>query len=154
MITKAQYKRLDNKGERPFSVVKDLTLEILTENPSVEGTTKTFIKDGNFMGELVAVKLQRKMDNGNWIRYGEGKGFMVRKEDKSGFWLVPFSVTKPSSNPVEDVLPIIKNEQDTLIDEVNKDIQYINENPQKKVLGFTYKQIAIIAVLLLIVRKL
>lgn len=154
MITKAQYKRLDNKGERPFSVVKDLTLEILTENPSVEGTTKTFIKDGNFMGELVAVKLQRKMDNGNWIRYGEGRGFMVRKEDKSGFWLVPFNVTKPVSSPIENLVSTVKDEQDTLIEDIKNDIEYINENPQKKVLGFTYKQIAIIAVLLLIVRKL
>lgn len=154
MITKAQYKKLDNKGERPFSVVKDLTLEILTENPAIEGTTKTFIKDGNFNGELVAVKLQRRMDNGNWVQYGQGRGFMVRNESKNGFWLVPFNVTKPVSTPVENLISSTKDEQDTLLEEIKKDVEYINENPQKKILGFTYKQIAIIAVLVLIARKL
>jgi hypothetical protein len=154
MITKSKYKKLDAKGVRPFSVVKDLTLEILTENPSVEGTTKTFIKDGTFNGELVAVKLQRKMNNGNWVQYGEGKGFMVRNEANNGFWLIPFNVTKPASNPIENIVSTVKEEQDTLLEDVQNDIQYINDNPQKKILGFTYKQIAIIAVLLLIVRKL
>lgn len=155
MITKAQYKKLDNKGERPFSVVKDLTLEVLTENPTIEGTTKTFIKDGNFNGELVAVKLQRRMDNGNWVQYGQGRGFMVRNEGKNGFWLVPYNVTKPSFFRADGDIPkSIDESKETLIEDIKNDIEYINENPKKKILGFTYKQIAIIAVLLLIARKL
>lgn len=155
MITKSKYKKLDAKGVRPFSVVKDLTLEILTENPSVEGTTKTFIQDGTFNGELVAVKLQRKLDNGNWVQYGEGKGFMVRNESNNGFWLVPFNVTKPANiEKPSELLTSFDNVKDTLVEDISNDIQYINENPQKKILGFTYKQIAIIAVLLIIARKL
>jgi hypothetical protein len=155
MITKSKYRKLDSKGVRPFSVVKDLTLEILTEDSSTEGTTKTFIQDGTFNGELVAVKLQRKLDNGNWVQYGEGKGFMVRNESNNGFWLVPFNVTKPAiSNKSSDVAPSSDNATDTLVEDISNDIQYINDNPQKKILGFTYKQIALIAVLLLIVRKL
>jgi hypothetical protein len=155
MITKSKFKKLDAKGVRPFSVVKDLTLEILTEDSSTEGTTKTFIQDGTFNGELVAVKLQRKLDNGNWVQYGEGKGFMVRNESNNGFWLVPFNVTKPAIASVpNDLATTSDNATDTLIEDITNDIQYINDNPTKKILGFTYKQIAIIAVLLLIVRKL
>lgn len=155
MITKSKYKKLDAKGIRPFSVVKDLTLEILTENPSAEGTIKTFIKDGTFNGELVAVKLQRKLDNGNWVQYGEGKGFMVRNEGNNGFWLVPFNVTKPAFTNVNgDTTTVEDTKNETLVEDIKNDIQYINDNPQKKILGFTYKQIAIIAVLLIIARKL
>jgi hypothetical protein len=155
MITKSKYKKIDAKGVRPFSVVKDLTLEILTENARIDGTTKTFIKDGTFNGELVAVKLQRKLDNGNWVQYGEGKGFMVRNESNDGFWLVPFNVTKPSfSNATGDVTTPIQEGTETLVEDITNDIKYINENPTKKILGFTYKQIAIIAVLLIIARKL
>jgi hypothetical protein len=161
MITKSKFKKIDSKGVRPFSVVKDLTLEILTESSSVDGTTKTFIKDGTFSGELVAVKLQRKLDNGNWVQYGEGKGFMVRNESNNGFWLVPFNVTKPAIANIpnnlgltSDINNAVNDTKDTLIDDITNDIQYINDNPQKKILGFTYKQIAIIAVLLIIARKL
>jgi hypothetical protein len=154
MITKSKYKKIDAKGVRPFSVVKDLTLEVLTENPRIDGTTKTFIENGTFNGELVAVKLQRKLDNGNWVQYGEGKGFMVRNESNDGFWLVPFNVTKPAIASVSNNLKTANDATDTLVEDIKNDIQYINDNPQKKVLGFTYKQIAIVAILLLIVRKL
>lgn len=154
MITKSKYKKIDAKGARPFSVVKDLTLEILTENARIDGTTKTFIKDGTFNGELVAVKLQRKLDNGNWVQYGEGKGFMVRNESNDGFWLVPYNVTKPAVASSSSDIKMVSDATDSLVDDIKKDIQYIEENPKKKILGFTYKQIAIIAVLLLIVRKL
>jgi hypothetical protein len=154
MITKSKYKKIDAKGVRPFSVVKDLTLEVLTENPRIDGTTKTFIENGTFNGELVAVKLQRKLDNGNWVQYGEGKGFMVRNESNDGFWLVPYNVTKPAVNNVSNDLKMVSDTADTLVEDIKNDIEYINDNPQKKILGFTYKQIAIIAVLLIIVRKL
>ena len=155
MITKSIYKKIDAKGVRPFSVVKDLTLEVLTENPRIDGTTKTFIENGTFNGELVAVKLQRKLDNGNWVQYGEGKGFMVRNESNDGFWLVPFNVTKPSfSNATGEVTTPVKEGTETLVEDITNDIKYINENPTNKILGFTYKQIAIIAVLLIIARKL
>lgn len=155
MITKSKYKKIDAKGVRPFSVVKDLTLEVLTENSRIDGTTKTFIQDGTFNGELVAVKLQRKLDNGNWVQYGEGKGFMVRNESNDGFWLVPFNVTKPAfANVNGDTTAVEDTKNETLVEDIKNDIQYINDNPTKKILGFTYKQIAIIAVLLIIARKL
>ena len=154
MITKSKFKKIDAKGVRPFSVVKDLTLEVLTENPRIDGTTKTFIKDGTFNGELVAVKLQRKLDNGNWVQYGEGKGFMVRNESNDGFWLVPYNVTKPAFANVDGNTDPVDEIANNIVEDVKKDIQYINDNPTKKILGFTYKQIAIIAVLLIIARKL
>lgn len=150
MITKIQYKKLDGKGLRNFTVQKDLTLEILTEDKSKEGITKTFIKDGTFLGEPVLAKLSRRLDNGNWIQYGEGKGFMVRNEDNSGAWLIPIKVTAPPIEKVEvtDVKP------ETLVDDIQHDLDYINNNPQKKYLGFTAKQLIIIGIALLIVRKL
>ena len=130
MITKSKFKKIDAKGVRPFSVVKDLTLEVLTENPRIDGTTKTF------------------------IQYGEGKGFMVRNESNDGFWLVPYNVTKPAFANVDGNTDPVDEIANNIVEDVKKDIQYINDNPTKKILGFTYKQIAIIAVLLIIARKL
>jgi len=95
MITKIQYKKLDGKGLRNFTVQKDLTLEILTEDKSKEGITKTFIKGGTFVGEPILAKLSRRSDNGNWIQYGQGQGFMVRNEDNTGAWIIPIKVAAP-----------------------------------------------------------
>jgi hypothetical protein len=151
MITKIQYKKLDGKGLRNFTVQKDLTLEILTEDKSKEGITKTFIKDGTFLGEPVLAKLSRRLDNGNWIQYGEGKGFMVRNEDNSGAWLIPIKVTAP---PIEKIEVKEVNPNETVITDIQNDLEYINNNPEKKYLGFTAKQLIIIGIALLIVRKL
>ena len=155
MITKVQYKKLDGKGIRPFSVSKDFNLDILTENPSKEGTVKTFMKDGSFMGEPVLAKLQRKMDNGNFVQYGQGKGFMVRNEDSSGMWLIPLEFTKPISEEVVLIDSTIeKDEADTLGNQIQHDLDYINNNPEKKYLGFTARQLIVIAIALLIVKKI
>ncbi len=154
MITKVQYKKLDGKGIRPFSVSKDFNLDILTENPSKEGTVKTFMKDGSFMGEPVEAKLQRKMRNGNFVQYGQGKGFMVRNEDSSGMWLIPLEFTKPISEEVVLIDSIVKDEAKTLEDQIKYDLDYINKNPEKKYLGFTARQLIVIAIALLIVKKI
>ena len=154
MITKVQYKKLDDKGILPFSVSKDFNLGILTENPSKEGTVKTFIKDGSFMGEPVLAKLQRKMENGNFVQYGQGKGFMVRNEDSSGMWLIPLEFTKPISEEVVLIDSIVKDEAKTLEDQIKYDLDYINKNPEKKYLGFTARQLIVIAIALLIVKKI
>jgi hypothetical protein len=151
MITKIQYKKLDGKGLRNFTVQKDLTLEILTEDKSKEGVTKTFIKDGTFLGEPVLAKLSRRLDNGNWVQYGEGKGFIVRNEDNTGAWLIPIKVTAP---PIEKIEVKEVNPNETVITDIQNDLEYINNNPEKKYLGFTAKQLIIIGIALLIVRKL
>jgi len=150
MITKIQYKKLDGKGQRDFTVQKDLTLEILTEDKSKEGITKTFIKDGTFLGEPVLAKLSRRLDNGNWVQYGEGKGFLVRNEDNTGAWLIPIKVTAPPIAKIE----VIEPKKETLVEDIKSDLDYINKNPEKKYLGFTAKQLIIIGIALLIVRKL
>ena len=160
MITKTMFKKLDTNGIVPFSVIQDTTLEVLTEKPSSEGVLKTFIANGTFNGELVSVRIQKRMDDGNFIPYGEGDGYMVRNDDNSGFWLVPVSITKQ-----KDINSIIELENNLIITKVedlitgNSDLIIGNSdliigNSDKKILGFTYKQLAIIAVLLLIVRKI
>jgi hypothetical protein len=152
MITKIQYKKLDGKGLRNFTVQKDLTLEILTEDKSKEGITKTFIQGGTFVGEPILAKLSRRSENGNWIQYGEGKGFIVRNEDNTGAWLIPIKVTAP---PIEKAIEnIVKNSEETVVSDIQHDLDYINNNPQKKYFGFTAKQLIIIGIALLIVRKL
>jgi hypothetical protein len=152
MITKIQYKKLDGKGLRNFTVQKDLTLEILTEDKSKEGITKTFIKGGTFVGEPILAKLSRRSENGNWIQYGEGKGFIVRNEDNTGAWLIPIAITAPPIDKSE--VTKIDATPETLVSDIQNDLDYINNNPQKRYLGFTAKQLIIIGIALLIVRKL
>ena len=79
---------------------------------------------------------------------------MVRNESNDGFWLVPYNVTKPAFANVDGNTDPVDEIANNIVEDVKKDIQYINDNPTKKILGFTYKQIAIIAVLLIIARKL
>ena len=131
MITKIQYKKLDGKGLRNFTVQKDLTLEILTEDKSKEGITKTFIKDGTFVGEPILAKLSRRSENGNWIQYGEGKGFIVRNEDNTGAWLIPIAITAPPIDKSE--VTKIDATPETLVSDIQNDLDYINNNPQKKI---------------------
>lgn len=149
MITQTQYKRIGKNGIVPFSVKKDITLEILTSDPSKEGVKKTFLSGGKFQGELVEARIQRKSDKGNWIRFGQGKGFMVIDEDKKGCWIVPIDNTTPVKEQKMDEV-ITDSEQNT--NDNLKSLQSIE--PEKKIFGFTYKQIAIVAVLVLIARKL
>ena len=150
MITKIQFKRLDSKGLRPFSVKQDVTLEILTSDKSKEGIKKTFIAGGKFMGEPVDARVQRRLENGNWVRFQSGKGFIVVDEDKKGCWIIP----AVNTDSVEDdsVNPTVETK--SFSTEIKNDLEYINNNPDKKILGFTYKQILIVSVLLLIARKL
>jgi hypothetical protein len=150
MITQVQFKRLDSKGIRPFSVTEDVTKEILTSNPQKEGITRTFRKGGKFFGEPVEARIQKRMKNGNYVRHGQGKGFMVVDEDGKGCWILP---AKETSSFVEEEI-VTENNDKTLVSDIQNDVNYINNNPEKKVLGFTYKQIAIVAILVLIARKL
>jgi len=154
MIVKTQFKRLDNKGIRPFSVKEDVELEILTADPSLEGIKKTFIKGGKFYGEPVEMRLQRKMPNGNFVRFGQGKGFMVIDETGKGCWLIKADNTETTFSNEDEIVEPITIKGKSMVSEIQNDISYINENPEKKVFGFTYKQIAIVAILVLIARKL
>ena len=160
MITKTQFKKIDNKGLRPYTIGKDITFEIFTDKPAIEGTKKTFLKDGVFYGEPVRARIH-KHHFGNFVRHAEGNGVMVANEDKSGFYLIPMNLvseTNEHSNATgTDASTITGDATDTastISGEIKNDINTINSNPNKKVFGFTYKQIAIIAVLLLIVRKI
>jgi len=157
MITKIQYKKIDNKGIIPFSVKNDLTLEILTEDKSVEGSIRTFKAGGTFYGELVACRLATKSENGSFVPNGDGVGLMVRNENNSGCWLIPVK----QAIPMDDNIIKPQNQDITRLDsEDNLSLIGNNESLNKcsckedKILGFSYMQLAIIGALLLIVKNI
>ena len=157
MITKIQYKKADNKGIVPFTVKENLTLEILTEDSSTEGAIKTFMQGGTFYGELVVCRMAVKTNDGNFKPSGQGVGLMVRNEGNTGCWLIPSSkaipmddnvISRPKLDPtsIEDK-GISFNEE---VSEVSKPCS-CND---KKIFGFTYKQLAVIGGLLLAVKMI
>jgi hypothetical protein len=156
MITKIQYKKADDKGIVPFTVKEDLTLEILTENLSTEGAIKTFREGGTFYGELVMCRMAIKTPDGKFKPSGQGVGLMVRNEGNTGCWLIPSA----KAIPMEDnVISQPKLDPTSLEDKgmsFNEEVALIEKTPcgcnNKKILGFTYKQLAIVGGLLLIVK--
>jgi hypothetical protein len=152
MITRTQWKPLDARGIVPFTVNKSITLDLYTCDKDKEGTKQTFMKDSKFEGQLVRARISKRLLNGAFVPHTETSGLMVATPDKSGYYLIPTSVAQP----IEEV------EMDETISPMNKsltsDIQTkltdINENTEKKYFGFTVKQLLVIGVALLIVRKL
>lgn len=157
MITKIQYKKIDEKGIIPFSVKNDLTLEILTEDKSVEGSIRTFKAGGTFYGELVACRLATKSENGSFVPNGEGVGLMVRNENNSGCWLIPVKQAIPMDDDIikpkqQDITRLDSNDISSSIDTFQSTDECSCKNG--KILGFSYMQLAVIGALLLIVKNI
>jgi hypothetical protein len=150
MITKVATKPLDNKGLRPFTVKNTTTLEILTMDRNVEGIKKTFIEGGKFIGTPVKARISKKNPDGTFSAPSEGNGLMVVNEDKSGMWLIPIKNTAPySEKNIDSAIDSISNEVSEDFDKALLEVK-----SDKKILGFTYKQLAVIAILMFIARKL
>lgn len=156
MLSKIQYKKIDDKGIVPFTVKNDVSLEILTENKSKEKDLKYFAKDGTFYGELVAVRvfpIKNGLIDNDFI---SGVGLMVKNESEDGCWIIDAKNCVPldGSNVLEN-----KNEIDVLTENfrTKKDIvqpTFNEEKEDKKLFGFTYKQLLIIGVIAIIIRKI
>jgi hypothetical protein len=156
MITKIQYKKIDNKGIIPFTVKNDLTLEILTEDKSTEGVVRTFREGGTFYGELVACKLLTQTESGSFAPSGQGLGLMVRNEGNTGCWLVPVKQAIPMEDNVISA-PKLDNTRLPDLGVSNEDsLELSNElkDDNKKILGFTYKQLIVIGVLIILIKNI
>lgn len=152
MITRTQWKPLDGRGIVPFTVSKSITLDLYTCDKDKEGTKQTFMKDSKFEGQLVKARISKQLLNGAFVPYSEESGLMVITPDKSGYYLVPTSVAQPIEEveSINEQTPINK----TLTSELEAGLNDINNHPDRKYFGFTVKQLLIIGVIAIIVRKL
>ena len=152
MLSKVQYKRLDDKGVVPFKVKEDVVLELYSDNENKHKDTKYFSANGTFYGELVAVKVY-PVKNGLIDRdFISGVGLMIENESKDGYWIVPANKCIPLDGEIE-VENSVNSVDEVFEKPVRKEFKTLNEEP-KKVLGFTYKQLLIIGLIALVVRKL
>jgi len=159
MITKIQYKKLDDKGIVPFTVKNDLTLEILTEDKSKEGIVRTFRAGGTFYGELIACKLLTQTDSGSFMPNGQGAGLMVRNEDNTGCWIIPAKQSIPMndnvvSTPILDSTRLSDSNLTSKDIDSNYDLELKEDKSDKKILGFTYKQLIVIGALIILIKNI
>lgn len=156
MITKVKFKRLDTRGVVPFKVKETITLPLLNADKSKDGVTQIFNGGGTFNGELVYASVDKEMGNGIFKTIAEGTGLMVVNDDKSGLYLIPVeNVTEPTKS-VDDLIDRSSSSPEVTdgIAQIENGFNDAMSDTKHKVFGFTYKQLAIIGVLLLIVRKL
>lgn len=156
MITKVKFKRLDTRGVVPFKVKETITLPLLNADKSKDGVTQIFNGGGTFNGELVYASVDKEMGNGIFKTIAEGTGLMVVNDDKSGLYLIPVeNVTEPTKS-VDDLIDRSSSSPEVIdgMAQIENGFNDAMSDTKHKVFGFTYKQLAIIGVLLLIVRKL
>lgn len=156
MITKVKFKRLDTRGVVPFKVKETITLPLLNADKSKDGVTQIFNGGGTFNGELVYASVDKEMGNGIFKTIAEGTGLMVVNDDKSGLYLIPVeNVTEPTKS-VDDLIDRSSSSPEVTdgMAQIENSFNDAMSDTKHKVFGFTYKQLAIIGVLLLIVRKL
>lgn len=156
MITQTQFKRLDNRGIVPFTVKEDVSLELLTDKSHKEGCTRTFLKGGNFNGELVQVRVRAKDKYNRFVPYMNAVGLMVKEEDGSGYYLVPINnVTDVKMSNVEGSTSEGIDRTNTAdVNSAIDDVSSALKDDKKKYFGFTAKQLVIIGVLVLIARNI
>lgn len=153
MLSKLQYKKLDDKGLVPFTVKDDVILNIITENEGIADHTMFFSKNGMFYGELVAVKVY-PIKNGLIERdYISGVGLMVQNQSGDGCYVVPANKCNPIDETKEAINPIETVNKEFDKPKQSSDIEVLVNEP-KKVLGFTYKQLLIIGLIAIIIRKI
>lgn len=157
MITKVKFKRIDNRGIVPFKVKETITLPLLNADKSKDGVTQIFNGGGTFNGELVYASVDKEMGNGIYKTIAEGAGLMVVNEDKSGLYLIPVENVDEVKKSVDDLIgknTVVDAATSESVAQIENGFNEAMSDTKHKVFGFTYKQLAIIGVLLLIVRKL
>jgi hypothetical protein len=157
MITKVKFKRLDTRGVVPFKVKETITLPLLNADLSKDGVTQIFNGGGTFNGELVYASVDKEMGNGIFKTIAEGTGLMVVNDDKSGLYLIPVENVTEATKSVDDFIDRSSSSPEVIsngTDQIENAFNDAMSDTKHKVFGFTYKQLAIIGVLLLIVRKL
>ena len=149
MKSKVQYKVLDDIGERNFTVEQSITLPLLHASDGFEDTQKTFEIGKIYQGEPVIMEIMQ-MDNGIWIPMtpsGGQEGFMVVEEN--GVYLVPAPlVLVDVDNTSDNATEKRDSKTENMIEKVESKVE--NFNPDRD-LGFSYKQLIVIAVIGLVV---
>lgn len=158
MITKTQIKKLDNKGIVPFTVKSDITTPLLDCDRSKVGMKKTFFSGGKNYGELVYAVVGIQDESGKMNLADKGAALLIKDPENGGHYLIkaenatPWNDTDTSSadgsentDSKQETSPVIEH----LVSEANSKL-----NSPKTYFGFTTKQLLIVGVLLLIVKKL
>lgn len=160
MITKSRVKPANNKGVQPFTMRETITLPLVTEDPKYAGEKKTFLQGGKGAGQLVHAQVAAKTSKGIYQPLVNGIGVGIICE--GGYYLVPVDKLTWDSdtwnNPPIDTH--INADGDAVVSEVIEEAgqaqEHINEaiKSDKKILGFTYKQLFVIAAVGLIINRL
>ncbi len=157
MITKTQIKKLDNNGVVPFTVKSDITTPLLDCDISKVGMKKTFFSGGKNYGELVYASVGIQDQTGKMSLADKGAALLVKDPENGGHYLIKAENAIPWNDPntssadgsentsTTEASPVIEH----LVSEANTKL-----NSPKTYFGFTAKQLLIVGVLLLIVKKL
>jgi len=160
MISKVRYRELDGQGVRLFTITEAINVPLLTEETKYAGKNKTFIKHGKFYGMPVEMEILRKGEGDNFVPYGRVTGFMV--EEEGGVYLIPAPITaipeEGDDGFGKQILDVADNISDEVVDETKQVLETVKHEADKfnveRTLGFSYKQLAVIAVSAIVIFKL
>lgn len=155
MIAKSQITPIDNKGVQTFTMKETLKLPMIVKDPRHDGQTTTFMKNGQVKGQIVHAKVAAKTKKGDFQPIVDGKALGVMSE--GGYYLVPIDKITWNSDTwneaegtehTEDGRIVVSEELEQLPATVVAAVQ-----SDKTILGFTYKQLLLVAGIVFIVNK-
>jgi hypothetical protein len=117
------------------------------------GTKQTFREGATISGEYVKVQALKKSNNHKFEPLGEADGIQVISE--GGYYLVPIDVITWNSdkwNSDTETPTTDTKAQVEVFDKVPPVVTEVIE--EKKILGFTYKQILLVAGLAFVINRL
>lgn len=156
MIAKSQITPIDNKGVQTFTMKETLKLPMIVKDPQHDGQTTTFMQNGKVKGQIVHAKVAAKTKKGDFQPIVDGKALGVISE--GGYYLVPIDkITWDSdtwnnnegTDTTVDGRIVVSEQIDALPETVIEAVQ-----SEKTVLGFTYKQLLLLAGVVFIVTKI
>lgn len=136
MIANVVYKKLGD--EKTMTVIDDAKLPLFTLNPDFAKYESIFKSGSIINGTPVAAKVKMNNDKSTEIKV---VGLLV--PDEEGYYIMPNENLKEKENKDE-----IVNEIDNSINKIEDEFKKFN--PQET-LGFNYKQLAVIAIVGLII---
>lgn len=158
MITKSRHKKLDDKGVQEYTVNRNITLPLLTSVKNFAGRKTTLVEGSKVQGEKVTAQIVKLDKDNKWQPFAISEGIAVVSE--GGYYLVPVDSLTWNANPWNP-----ENDTKTNFDgnaTVNDNLQEakevvsttIKEGNEKKILGFTYTQLAVIGIVAFVISKI
>lgn len=135
--------------ETDFVITETKTLPIITLRDELANSKTTFMKDGTVTGTPVIVDVIA-FNEGRMTPFKTTRGVLVQKE--GGVYLLPFDIVTEKIGGSDDSENNIVKETLTVAEE--KIDKAIDSFEPKEVLGFTYKQLLVMAVLFIGINKL